>query len=197
MREIVFSKGEVKPGKALPGKDLVLKNCGDRGCIVFVIRRPGCSYCREQALYLKYLATHEEELLRGFKLCGVVKELCADSEGLIDFHTNFFPFPIYHDDDLLFYKALGDRKVGIIEAFNLNNPFGRNKKRVSKLPGNFAGEGFLRGGVLLFDHKGEPAYMFEEQTGNELPVGDIVTAARTIRKTYAKSFVLENIRNSQ
>ena len=144
----------------------------------------GCILCREQALYLKFLFQNHLDEIKGFNIIGVVKELCDNGESLMDFHDNYFPFPIYHDAKKAAYEALGSRTVGFGVALKLLNPFSEIHKRIRKnnITGDFAGEGFLQGGVIIFTKDGEAAFKYEEETGFELPVSDIVCALENVRK---------------
>lgn len=144
----------------------------------------GCKLCREQALFLKFLFQNHPKEVRGFNIIGIVKELCDNGESLMDFHDNYFPFPIYHDAKRTIYEALGSRKVKISTTLKLMNPFSDTSKRIKKnmITGNFSGEPFLQGGVLIFKKDGEIAFKYEEKTGFELPVSDIAAALDTVRK---------------
>lgn len=157
---------------------------GESGFILFVIRRPGCKLCREQALYLKFLFQNHPKEVQGFNIIGVVKEFCDSGKSLHDFHENYFPFPIFHDDKKTVYKALGSRRVSLSTTLKIMNPFSDVMKRIKKndIKGNFAGDGFLQGGVIVFKTDGEPAFKYEEKTGFELPVSDIVIALEQVRQ---------------
>jgi len=54
-----------------------------------------------------------------------------------------------------------------------------NKRIKSKnISGNLKGEGLLQGGVFLFSKKegNVPVYMYQEKTGDELPIEEILDA---------------------
>lgn len=145
----------------------------------------GCLLCREQALYLKFLFETYPKEVEGFSVVGVVKEFCdKGGEKLKEFHDKYFPFPLYLDIDKAAYKALGNRKVTIGGALKVLNPFSDTAKRIKKnqINGNMSGEGFLQGGIIIYHKHGMPAYKYEEETGLELPVADIVKALRSVRR---------------
>jgi hypothetical protein len=135
---------------------------------------------------LKFLFQNYPKEVLGFSVVGIVKEFCHVGDSLFDFRENYFPFPLYHDDQMSFYEALGSRKVSLGTTFQLLNPFSDISKRLKKnrIKGNFAGEGFVQGGVIIFRQDGEPAFKYEEETGFELPVSDIATALDRIRRGH-------------
>lgn len=183
LQEILFNKDLPYPGEHFDATDLSAQRSGQYGFIMFVIRRPGCKLCREQALYLRYLFENHPDLVEGFNLIGTVKEFCGDLESMNEFHENYFPFPLYQDEKMTMYHALGSRRVSLSATLQLFNPFSDVSKRLRKsnISGNFVGEGFIQGGVIIFDKDGEPAFKYEEETGLELPIDDIVSALEAVR----------------
>lgn len=152
----------------------------------FITLLSGCLLCREQALYLRFLFETYPKEVEGFTIAGVVKEFCGKGGGekLQEFHDKYFPFPLYLDVDKAAYKALGSRKTGIGAALKVLNPFSDTSKRIkrSKINGNMVGEGFLQGGIIIYHKHGIAAYKYEEETGLELPVADIVKGLRSVRR---------------
>jgi hypothetical protein len=137
-------------------------------------------------LALFELAANPHNPLAGFGLFGVLKETGVDDKGLIEF-ADFYPYPLYRDTDLSFYKALGDRKLslpwnpfqlmsGMVSLVKIN---GRLKEK--KIEGNLAGEGIKQGGVIIFDKEGTPKYAYYEKTGQELPLYDILAAVQAVK----------------
>ena len=117
---------------------------------------------------------------------GVIKETGVDDQGLVDFCRDYFRYPIYRDQGYAFYRALGDRK-----AFSMFwNPFAILKMAVDAwqrltskgIGGNMKGEGIVQGGIIIFDRQGVPIAMYQEETGVDLPVTDLVNALQHIRK---------------
>lgn len=122
-----------------------------------------------------------------FGIIGIVKETGVDDEGLVQFYNDYFKYPLYCDKAYSFYQALGDRKVGVQIAFNplalvdlVCNAYSRLTSK--GVEGNFVGEGFTQGGVIFFDAAGKPKYAYEEQTGQDVPIGDIVTVVNAMRR---------------
>lgn len=135
---------------------------------------------------LTELAANENKPLEGFGLFGVVKETGVDDKGLSDFST-FYPYPLYKDEKLDFYKALGNRKVSlplnpIKLVGGMFSLYGMQKRiNNKKIEGNLTGEGLKQGGVILFDKDGSPMYAYYEKTGKELPVEDILAAIQAVK----------------
>ena len=117
---------------------------------------------------------------------GIVKETGVDDQGLSDFST-FYPYPLYKDSELGFYKALGNRKLSIpLNPFKLIGGvvslFGiQSRLKEKKIEGNLVGEGVKQGGVIVFGKDGTPKYAYYEKTGKELPVEDILAAIQAVK----------------
>lgn len=139
--------------------------------------------CREEGLELSNAASSGK--LGGFDLFGVVKEVDVDDEGLQDFHSNFYNFPLYLDESLTIYKGLGERKMGFFGLSKLvfKGVFGSMTSRLKKkkIEGNMIGEGLVQGGVIIFNKDGNPVYSYQEITGDELPIEEILDATSSIR----------------
>lgn len=154
--------------------------------------------CREEGQSLSQLtasasegndsssASKNSNRLDGFELFGIVKETAVDDEGLLEFYNDNYKFPLYKDDTLQFYNALGNRKLGL-ETWN---PFKlwRGMKEIGKrlesknIQGNYKGEGLTQGGVILFDKHGQVRATYLEKTAHELPIDDILAAAQALRE---------------
>jgi hypothetical protein len=172
--------------ESIRGDDMIKKHLGRSGAIAYVIRRPGCVFCREEGVELMKLA--ENPILEGFNFLGIVKETGVDDEGLLEFGKSY-PYPIYRDADLKFYQALGNRKLSL----DTWNPLRIVKgmfwlrdavKRVEakNLEGNLKGEGFLKGGVVIFGKDGTQKYAYAEETFEEFPSSDILNAIDILKK---------------
>ena len=137
---------------------------------------------------LSVLAAQQQELFDGFGMFGIVKETGVDDEGLVEFHEKYYPFPLYCDKSYSFYQALGDRKVSIGILMNpvslITMACGAYQRITTKgIGGNVGkGEGLVQGGIIVFDTNGKPKYAYEEDTGHDLPVKDILAAISAVRR---------------
>jgi len=118
---------------------------------------------------------------------GIIKETGVDDNGLMEFHNDFFSFPLYRDSDLTFYQALGNRKLSlpwnpitIVKGlFYLRGV--SNRVSGKKIEGNLTGEGMTKGGVIIFGKDGKQKYAYPEVTFEEMPVDDILAAAEAVK----------------
>lgn len=141
--------------------------------------------CREEGRALSELAAQKDKPLDGFGLWGLVKETGVDDEGLVEFQTDFFSHPLYRDENKAFYDALGNRKLKLTTW----NPFKLwsgmkamgNRLKEKNIEGNMKGEGLVQGGVIIFGKDGKARYAYEEETGTELPVDDILAAVKAVK----------------
>lgn len=125
----------------------------------------------------------DDSSLHGFECFGVVKETGVDDEGLDVLQKDYFPFPLYKDPGMEFYKALGNRKIGVAQVIGLTGKaiFGFSRRlSKKKIQTNYIGEGLIQGGVILFDKNGFPKFCHKEETGDELPIEDIVATAKAM-----------------
>lgn len=144
--------------------------------------------CREQGQQLTDLATKDEQnadLMKGFEMFGVVKEIGVDDDGLTEFYKNSFPFPLYKDDGLVFYNEFyGMRKLKLTtwNPLRLYRGFKDMNARLKEknLEGNLTGEGLVQGGIIVFGKDGKAKYAYEEETGKEVPMDDIVSALKAV-----------------
>lgn len=127
------------------------------------------------------------ELLKGFKLFGVVKEVGVDDEGLTAFYKDYFTYPLYKDDGLVLYNDFfGNRsilKLSTYNPFKLYSGYKKMKNRMGekKLEGNMVGEGLVQGGIVLFDTNGKVRYAYEEEIGTELNMEEIVESLKALQ----------------
>lgn len=132
------------------------------------------------------LAAQNDQPLKGFGLFGLVKETGVDDEGLIEFYSKSFPFPLYRDDGLVFYNNFfGQSKISL-SSYNPLTLYRGYKKMTARLnekglEGNLKGEGMVQGGIIVFGKNGEAQYAYKEETGSPLPVDDILAALEAIR----------------
>lgn len=127
------------------------------------------------------------ELMKGFPLFGTVKEVGVDDEGLTAFYEDHFTYPLYKDDGLVLYNDFFGKRS--ILKFRTYNPFrlyrgykelGRRLKEKG-LEGNMVGEGYVQGGIIIFDTDGNARFAYEEETGKELDIEDIVAALKAVQ----------------
>jgi hypothetical protein len=132
------------------------------------------------------LAAHQDSPLQGIGIFGVVKETGVDNQGLAEFGTKFFPFPIYCDKSYTFYQALGDRRmvIDLLNPFSLFSILSDAYQRITAkgIEGNFKGEGLVQGGIILFDKYGYPKYAYQEATGTDVPVVDLLLAVEALKR---------------
>lgn len=127
--------------------------------------------------------------LDGFELFGVIKETGVDDEGLAEFNKDFYPFPLYRDADLKFYEALGNNKLissipwnpfRIVKGFFFVRE-ASNRVGEKNISGNLIGEGFTKGGVIIFGKDGKQKYAYLEGSLEEIPTEDIIAAAAAVK----------------
>lgn len=127
----------------------------------------------------------DDNPLDGFGLFGIVKETGVDDEGLVEFHSYFFPYQLYRDEESAFYASMGSRKLGLSSwnPIRLYRGFRNMSKRLAgkKISGNLVGEGLVQGGILVFDAGGNARYAYLENTGSEVPIDDLLAAVRAVR----------------
>jgi len=142
--------------------------------------------CREQGQQLTDLVTDKTRPLDGFELFGLVKETGVDDQGLTEFYKDSFNFPLYKDEALVFYNEFyGMRKLKLTtwNPLRLYRGYKDMSKRLKEktLEGNLVGEGLVQGGIIIFGKDGKPKYAYEEETGSEIPVDDIVAALNAVK----------------
>jgi hypothetical protein len=125
-------------------------------------------------------------------MIGIIKEVAptagAETDeklGVAEFHDKYFPYPLFRDQSLEFYKALGNRKllnqVFTTNPFTVYNTYQEMKKRLKGrgLKGNMAGEGNLQGGVFVISPLQGVVYMHQEITGQPFPMKEIAQATKS------------------
>jgi hypothetical protein len=150
--------------------------------MLFAIRQPGWAGCREHGLQLTELAAEDRKLA----LAATVKETGVDDQGLLEFYRDYFhSFPIYMDEKWQLYKAMGGRKLGILTI--LKGILGARKrfkqKNIKSSAGNSKSEGWMAGGVLVFDKQGELIYVHEEQVGKPFDMDQLKLAIVEARRS--------------
>jgi len=142
------------------------------------------------------LSAREDSPLDGFNLFGIIKETGVDDLGLEEFHSQYFPFPLYLDEELKFYEAFG--KGSIFSGLSWNPlTIYRSMKEVGKrlkekeIEGNLKGEGLTTGGFLIFGSDGEPKYMYPEETGIPIDEDIFLQAVKDVRYNNRQSIQKE------
>ncbi len=136
-------------------------------------------------------ALHNENRLGPAKLVGIIKEVAPTADarddtelGVKDFQDNYFPFPLFLDSERRFYDAiLGNRQLSLgWNPINWVKWYFQFKDRISSknITGNFKGEGFQLGGVLVISKEKGIVYQYEEIAGSELPAEEVAAAIKEL-----------------
>jgi len=166
---------------------VINSHTGKHGSVCFVVRRPGWVLCREQGQQLTDLAANiDTRPLDGFELFGLIKETGVDDQGLTEFYKDSFNFPLYKDQDLVFFNDFfGQRKLKLttLNPYRIYRAYKDTSKRLKEkqLEGNLVGEGMVQGGIIIFGKDGTAKYAYEEETGSEVPIDDIVAALNSVK----------------
>ena len=109
--------------------------------------------------------------------------------GTADFASLYFNCgPCFVDEERVFYQELGDRKLDFKLGKAIRNPLGtwRSFKALGErlkakgpeggIQGNLVGEGLTLGGILVVGPDDEVIYQYAEETGQEIPTGEIAAA---------------------
>jgi len=149
--------------------------------------------CRVEGLELS--ALQQSGRIGDVPFVGLIKEvgpqddesIANDELGTKLFQEKYYNFPLYLDEKIDFYNALGKRKI--YSLFNWN-PFTwwSSLMELTKrsddrgIPGNMKGEGIILGGVLVISQEKGVVYQYKEQTGMPVPVDDIAAAVNEALK---------------
>lgn len=155
-------------------KVLALHSSGDNDksdspTAVFCIRRAGCGSCRDHGRQLAKVAKQVSEQTQSkVRLVGIVKKTDAPEGLLEEFYKEYFPFPIYQDEEWDAFKFLGHRKISPWQLLSTQPRLLKRyqERKVKNVP--FGGDIFTQGGVLLFDGTGTLRYVYYEEYGHEL-----------------------------
>jgi thiol-disulfide isomerase/thioredoxin len=119
--------------------------------IIYIIRRPGCPLCREQAELISDLV--EYSFPSGVKLVGVVHE-DVYRDDITTFKKKYFGNnPVYFDREKGFYKAQGNRKLGLYALLWPKVISAINRARAKKIESTTNGEGTRLGGLLVLNRE--------------------------------------------
>jgi hypothetical protein len=159
----------------------------NRPTVCLVMRRPGCPFCREDALELsRWWSTQQQvqpdetaEATTPFHLMGIVKDTTSDVDGLYELATQYFPRPLYRDVGLATYAGLGNRTISWRQWLNL--PAGTMRVRAKNIQYTMQGlNDTVQGGVLIFDATGTLRYVHREIYADQLVMDDIKAAVRAV-----------------
>lgn len=163
--------------------------------VCLVMRRPGCPFCREDALELSrwWWSTQQPDetaekkepaTTTPFHLMGIVKDTTSDVDGLYELSTQYFPQPLYRDVGLATYAGLGNRTISWRQWLNL--PAGTMRVRAKNIPYTMQGlNDTVQGGVLIFDAMGTLRYVHREIYADQLVMDDIKAAVRAVARGAA------------
>ncbi|KAG5176576.1 peroxiredoxin-like protein [Tribonema minus] len=168
---------QLKPiGHSVDGGTVIASSLwAEQPAIVFVVRRPGCVLCREEAKDLCERAAEFKAL--GVSLTGVVhEELGADV-----FAKEFFGDGLlYFDEKKAFFESLGSRWLGLKGLMYPSVIKNAQRAKGKGVEGNWEGEGRLLGGLLVVG-KGDEGVLFEHREkafGDHASMDDILAACR-------------------
>jgi len=104
----------------------------------------------------------------------------------LEFYDDYYSYPLYRDEDKVFYEALGNRKLklGTWNPIKLWKGFKEVGSRMKKknVQGNLKGEGLIQGGFILFGNDGSAKYAYLEETGVDLETDDLLAAVNAMKK---------------
>lgn len=145
--------------------------------------------CREDAFELSSRFSAGD--FRGAKLVGIIKEVApvgkvkTDAElGVGEFQKKYFNNnPVFIDEEKLFYSFLGNKSL-LSQPLHSWNPFTlysdfkklNERTKTKGVEGNLAGEGLLKGGLLIITPQSGLVYRHEEVTGSCMPYDEIKDA---------------------
>lgn len=155
------------------------------GAVVFVVRRPGCVLCREEAMDL---STQLLPQLRAGgkprpKLVAVVAETTSVDGFLEAFGEKGGETQTYLDAERGFQVALGDRWLGLQGLLypSVWKNGNRAQTKYPELQGDLKGEGRRLGGLLVVDSKGQVQYSYLEKVfGDHAPMEEVVSAVEKL-----------------
>ena len=122
----------------------------------------------------------------------------TDAElGVQEFQNEYFPFPLWLDEEQGFYKALGNRQItkdleGTWNPFKFFEGLKAIGVRLQEknVKGVAGGNGLVLGGIIVINPSAKDdeaiVYTYPEATGKEIPEDDIIDAVKAARKE--KSF---------
>ena len=109
--------------------------------------------------------------------------------GVGEFQERYFlNYPMYMDQERMFYKLLGNKSLvsqltaGSWNPFTLYSDFSSMSARLKSqnVEGNLKGEGLIQGGILIIKADGTVHYIHNEKTGSVLPFDEIAAAVSSL-----------------
>ncbi|KAL7749317.1 hypothetical protein RI367_005188 [Sorochytrium milnesiophthora] len=153
----------------------------DQPVLMVLIRRPGCLFCRNEAVELRKRKKLIEDQY-GVRMVAVVNEKL----GAQDFASNFWRGETYFDHSLGLFKAFGNGQVRKVKLWHLLTlSFWKRYFRVRKAGFNMTaeGKGMVLGGLLVLGI-GESGvqYAYAEKTAGQIaPIDDVLAACLAVR----------------
>eukprot|EP01039_Chlorochromonas_danica_P005645 gene5645-6227_t len=167
----------------------------ERPALVYVVRRPGCVLCREDAQELTS-RIKAGQYDNDINVVGVIKEVApikgAETDeklGVGEFQSKYFQgFPLFLDQEKKFYSFLGDKSL-LSQPWRSWNPFTlysdfqsmNNRLKSKGVEGNLRGEGLLKGGLLVVHPTEGVVYRHEEMTGFCMPYDEVIAVLDKVR----------------
>ncbi|KAL7749316.1 hypothetical protein RI367_005187 [Sorochytrium milnesiophthora] len=148
--------------------------------LIVFLRRPGCLFCRNEAVQLRKRRKEIEEEY-GVRMVAIVNQKL----GAQDFATNFWRGETYFDHTMGLFKALGEGKVRRSNWSNLLSiPFWMRflKVKIAGFDNTMAGDHSIRGGVMVLGSNAKGiAYRYAEKAvGVIAPIEDVVKACKMV-----------------
>lgn len=111
-------------------------------------------------------------------------------EEVSEFHTeDYWPAssPLYLDDDMTFFKALGEGKLRKGSLMSFLNPWSSIYKRLKAVQkdvkeSNLKGEGTIFGGLYVVSNQGIHYQHVEKDFGVAAPIDEVLEACESIGK---------------
>ncbi|CAB9501852.1 family with sequence similarity 213, member [Seminavis robusta] len=166
-------------------KSMTIKERRDVGAnvtVLFAVRTPGCAGCREHGLQLSELAKQDKKIA----LVGAVKEAGVDDQALVDFYEEYFHHPMYKDDHWKIFHAMGGKKVCKFQLMKRAYSLFRRTRGKGIESNVGCGDFWTKGGVMIFNKKGELKYTQYERFGKEFDMDAIRKAIQQIRSEQRK-----------
>jgi peroxiredoxin len=149
--------------------------------VLYLVRRPGCVLCREEAEDLWKNKGKLDAL--GVKLVAITKEW--DEAEIKDFTSKFWPGDIFFDEKKELFASLSNGEIRKLAMTDLLNPFSaawKNVRRAKKVvtDHNLKGEGLIPGGLMVLrSGTGGVVYAHQEATfGDHAPMNEVLAAAK-------------------